>query len=306
MRLFCRRAVRFGDGETDAQDSRSHRGSYRSCRGWSASLRARGARARARGPERTERADRGGSELARPRPRQRHQLLAQGLHPAHQALPRRLSLLHLRGAPPQPRSSVSLHRRRARDCTRGGGSRLPRGVVHPRRSTGTTLPGGAGSAREARSCIHLVLSRTCGADGVRGDRLAAASQPRGHVASRSRPPARGVGLGRHHGRVDVGTPVRAGRPALRLARQTAESAARHPARSRRSGSAVHHRHSHRHRRDAPGTPRVAARDPRHRRAIWSHPGSDRAELPRQAGHPDGGGARALAGGAAVDHRMCDD
>ena len=44
------------------------------------------------------------------------------------------------------------------------------------------------------------------------------------------------------------------------------------------------------------------RDPRSARAARPHPGSDRAELPRQAGHQAGGRAGAGSGRSAVDHR----
>ena len=49
-----------------------------------------------------------------------------------------------------------------------------------------------------------------------------------------------------------------------------------------------------------GADRGAARDPRPPRALRPHPGGDRPELPRQAGHEDGRRAGAVARGAALD------
>ena len=55
--------------------------------------------------------------------------------------------------------------------------------------------------------------------------------------------------------------------------------------------AVHHRHPDRHRRDPGGAGRVGVRDPPGGPGVRRHPGSDRAELPGQAGHRDAGRRR---------------
>ena len=56
--------------------------------------------------------------------------------------------------------------------------------------------------------------------------------------------------------------VREGRRALRIARQGSRRAPRDVALGRRAAGSVHHRHSDRHRRDARGAHRFAARDSR--------------------------------------------
>ena len=61
---------------------------------------------------------------------------------------------------------------------------------------------------------------------------------------------------------------------------------------RRARDPVHDRDPDRDRRDARGAARRAARDPRARRALRPHPGGDRPELPREAGHAHGRPPRA--------------
>ena len=78
------------------------------------------------------------------------------------------------------------------------------------------------------------------------------------------------------GGVHYGSPDK--HPAARL---------RDAAAGRRAGGAVHHRHPDRHRRDARGAHRRAARHSRPAPPLRPHPGSDRAELPRQGRHQDG-------------------
>ena len=51
---------------------------------------------------------------------------------------------------------------------------------------------------------------------------------------------------------------------------------------------VHDRHPRGDRRDAARARRVGVRDPRAPPSVRAHPGGDRAELPREAGHRDGG------------------
>ena len=70
----------------------------------------------------------------RRRPRHPGHLLAEGLHPAHDAVPRPVRLLHLRPAAGPPRRAVPHARRRCCALARAGARRrLPRGAVHPRR-----------------------------------------------------------------------------------------------------------------------------------------------------------------------------
>ena len=91
------------------------------------------------------------------------------------------------------------------------------------------------------------------------------------------------------GGVHYGSPDKA--PAVRLEMM------RH---RRRTGGAVHHRHPDRHRRNARGAAGIAGRDPRSACALRPHPGSDRAELPRQAEHQAGDGAGTGSRRSAVD------
>ena len=77
-------------------------------------------------------------------------VLAQGVHPADQAVPRRVPLLHLRRTAARRAAGVSVARRGAGDRARRRGGGLHRGAVHPRRQAGTALPRrarGAGGAR---------------------------------------------------------------------------------------------------------------------------------------------------------------
>ena len=147
------------------------------------------------------------------------------------------------------------------------------------------------AAREALAALghdddDLLPARDVRA-GAEGDRAAAARQSRHHDARRDRVAARGVGEHGHHAGIEQRSAVRAGRRALRLARQGAGGAAGDDAHRRRTGGAVHHRHPDRHRRDARRAAGIAARDPRPACASRPHPGSDRAELPRQARTPSG-------------------
>ena len=80
---------------------------------------------------------------------QARHVLAEGLHPADEALPRRLPLLHVRRAAAEGRARVHVRGRGAgrRACRRR--RRLPRGAVHARRQAGAPLPGRARGARRA-------------------------------------------------------------------------------------------------------------------------------------------------------------
>ena len=121
------------------------------------------------------RAARGGARAAARR-RARH-LLAQGLHPADDALPRRLRLLHVRAAAAARRARVHDRGRGARDRAGRRGRRLPRGALHARRQAGAALPRRARRARGARLRDDARVPRPRGAARARRDRAAAAPEP---------------------------------------------------------------------------------------------------------------------------------
>ena len=112
------------------------------------------------------------------RPAGRHHLLAQGIHPADQAVPGPLRLLHVR------------HRARAgwtaRTCrpdevlkiaATGRGAGLQGGAVHAGRPARGPVAPGPGVARRARLRRHAVLRPGDGDQGAGGDRAAAAPEP---------------------------------------------------------------------------------------------------------------------------------
>ena len=70
-------------------------------------------------------------------------LLAEGLHPADDAVPRRLRLLHVRAAAATRRARLPAGRRGARDRPGRSRRRLHRGAVHARRQARAALPGRA-------------------------------------------------------------------------------------------------------------------------------------------------------------------
>ena len=78
--------------------------------------------------------------------------------------------------------------------------------------------------------------------------------------------------------------LRARPGASRQPGQAPRGAARSPAAGRRAARALHHRHPDRHRRDAGGTDRGAARYRGAARPPRPHPGSHHPEFPRQAAH----------------------
>ena len=85
------------------------------------------------------RSARGGARAAARR-RPRH-LLAEGLHPADDALPRRLRLLHLRPAAAPRRAGLPARRGGAGDRPGRRRRRLHRGALHARRQAGAALQG---------------------------------------------------------------------------------------------------------------------------------------------------------------------
>ena len=100
--------------------------------------------------------------------------------------------------------------------------------------------------------------------------------------------------------IDIAAAVREGGPALRLARQASRRAARHDRGGGRTRDPLHHRHSHRHRRDAGRADRLAAGDRRAAPASRPHPGSHHPELPRQGRYADGARRRTGDGRSALD------
>ena len=186
-------------------------------------------------------------------------LFAQGLHPADQALPRRLPLLHLRRDAARRRSRPISRPRGAGDRPRRRRGRLHRGAVHPGRQAGAALPRGArgaGGARVTRRrspisprCARLVLRET----GLLPHANPGVMTREEIAALREVTASQGIMLEStserlcEKGGVHYGSPDK--HPAVRLETIAA---------GRRAEGAVHHRHPDRHRRDARGAPRGAA------------------------------------------------
>ncbi len=119
--------------------------------------RGGGAAAGARRP--TARTHAGRVPSACARSRDDGHLLAQGLHPAHDAVSGPLSLLHVRQAPGQARSPVPVARGGRGDRRGRPAARVQGGAVHPRRPARGTLRGRAHVARGAR--VSPRRSTTC-------------------------------------------------------------------------------------------------------------------------------------------------
>ena len=114
-------------------------------------------------------------------------VLAEGLHPADDALPRRLRLLHVRTAAASRRARVHAARRGARDrASRGRGRaarrRCSRSATSPSCATASRVTSSPRSA--ARRTIEY-LARCAGAR-ARGDGAAAAPEPRRDEPRRAR------------------------------------------------------------------------------------------------------------------------
>jgi len=204
-------------------------------------------------------------------------------------VPRPLPLLHVRDRPrlaaPRGPRHVPVAGRGARDRARRGGDGLQGGAVHPRRPARGALAGCARVARRPRLRRHALLCPRDGRAGARGDRPAAAPQPRRHDVGGARPPQAGRAEHGHDARdVRDAAVVRAGRPALRQPRQGARGP---PARDRGRGppgGPLHHRHPRGHRRDVRRARPVGARPAPRRPRARARAGGDRPELPRQARH----------------------
>ena len=110
---------------------------------------------------------------------------------------------------------------------------------------------------------------------------------------RYRAPACGLGVAGHHAGDDIGAAGREGRAALRFAGQVAVGPACDDRGRRRSGGAVHVRHSHRNRRDAARAHRSFAGAARPAPALRAHSGNHYPEFSRQAddAHGECAGAR---------------
>ncbi len=237
------------------------------------------------------RQDLSGLELARahgpgprhPRPALRHpgHLLAQGVHPADDAVPRQVRLLHLRPAAGPPRLALPRARAGAGHRPGRGPGRLPRGAVHARRAPRGALPeparawlaehGYESTVDYLAAMARLVLDEV----GLLPHANAGALFPDELAALRPVSPVAGDDD-------RVAQPRPRGPP--RLARQGARAPAGHARGRRRAGHPVHHRHPRRHRR----VPRRPHRRPRgHRRVpppLGPRAGGHRPELPAQAGH----------------------
>ena len=195
------------------------------------------------------------ARAARSRPRPAVSVLAQGLHPADDALPRRLRLLHLRAA---------AARRRSRPISRP--TRCSRSPAPARRPAAREALFTLGdkpelryrAAREALAALGYAtdgrLPRRDVRAGARETGLLPHAQPRRDDARTSSRALRAVSrVAWDDARDDRRAALRARRPALRLARQGPGACGSR--RSRLAGELrdpVHHRHPRRHRRDARG------------------------------------------------------
>ena len=137
---------------------------------------------------------------------------------------------------------------------------------------------------------------------ARRDRAAAAPEPGRDEPGRARAAAPGIGVDGDHARDGLRPAVAEGRAALGIARQGARRPARDDPARRRARDPVHERHPDRHRRDAGGAARRAARAAGARRRARARRRGDRPELPRQAGHADGRPSGCDARRAALDGR----
>ena len=228
-------------------------------------------------------------------------VLAEGLHPAHDALPRRVRLLHVRAASATRRAGIHDGGGGARDRARRRGGRLPRGALHARRQAGAALQGRARGAARARLRDDARVPRALRAARARGDGPAAAPQSRGHDARGAGSAAAGLGLDGDHARDDGRAARREGRPALGLAGQDPDAASRDDPPRGRARDPVHERDPHRDRRDARGADRRPPRPEGARRGARAPPGGHRPELPREARDADG-----LARGAVARRPPLDD
>ncbi len=133
-------------------------------------------------------------------------LLAQGVHPAHHAVPRPLRVLHLRQGAGPARRAVPDARGGARHRPRRAGGRLPRGAVHAGRAPELRYPpardwlhehGYASTVDYLADVCALVLEETgllphANAGALSRDELAAAAHGVGEPGHDDRVAGRGI------------------------------------------------------------------------------------------------------------------
>ena len=183
----------------------------------------------------------------------------QGVRAAHDALPRPLSLLHVREAAGQARCSVPHARRGGGDRARRRRGGLQGSALHARRPTRGSVRRRAGLARRARVRLDARLPARGRDPGDRGDGAAAAPEPRRDELRGDGPAEARQRVDGHHARDLERAARREGRTALRLARQGAGGAAAHDRGRRPPRGPVHDGHPGRHRRDRARAGRVAVR-----------------------------------------------
>ena len=234
-------------------------------------------------------------------------VLAEGLRPADDALPRRLRLLHVRAAAAARRARLPDRGRGARDRASRGGR-----LAAPRRSSRSATGPRRATASRARSSRRSDARRRSSTSPDARDAVLDETGLLPHlnpgVMSRDelvalRPVAASMGIMLE---TTAGAARRPGRPALGLARQGAGAPARDDAPRGRARDPVHERDPRRDRRDAGGADRRAARAARARRRARAPARGDRPELPREAGNADGRASRRDDRGAPlVDRRRAD-
>ena len=185
-------------------------------------------------------------------------VLAEGLHPADDALPRRLRLLHLRAAAAPRRARVHDRGRGARDRA----SRRRARAARRRSSRSATSPSCATGSR-ARSSPCSAARRTleylarCAGRVLEETGLLPHLNPGVMTRARARAAAPGVRVDGDHARDDLRPAAREGRAALGLARQGAGAPARDDPARGRARDPVHERDPDRDRRDPGGADRGA-------------------------------------------------
>ena len=246
----------------------------------------------------------GGRRAARPGPPAAGDLLAQGLHPADQPVPRRLLVLHLRPPPTtDPRAHTMSPDEVLQVAEAGGGSaaRRPcsRWATAPRRASRATA---GRCARFGHASTQSYLAAMCRMV-IERDRPAAPPQRRHPRPPRARRAARGLGQPGDDAGVGLRAALRAGRPPRARPRQApGHPPGDDPSRGR-AAHPVHLGDPDRDRRDPARAGRGAPGAARAPRGARPHPGGHRAELPRQARHPDG--RRRRAGPGRADDRLRD-
>ena len=225
-----------------------------------------------------------------------HHLFAQ-LHALALAdVPVLLQVLRLRHPPGTP-----LHARRGRAAPRGGRPAKRQGTAGPDGGAAGGQPGG----RRAASLLRprgLRRLRRLGLRAGPGARSAAPHQPRGALAPRPCPPARGNRLPGADAGVGLGAPD--GNGPRRLADQAPRPAVGDDRRRRRAAHPLHQRHPGRDRRDRGRAHRLAGGDRRLPPPPRPHPGGHPPELrgASEVLRPRGGGDRGRRSKATLVRR----